>query len=155
MNASLVRRALIALTLVGVLGAGFELAAERHWRTGVQLVPWVALALLAVGALLLALNKLPGAVRAISGVVLLASAFGVFAHVSANMMVGSFSGAFEGMSAIGQWWQAFTKSVGEAPPLAPGMLAQAALLLLLATYVTRRTPTGKHAEGPLPVREPA
>ncbi|MFG1947125.1 hypothetical protein [Nonomuraea sp. NPDC048826] len=154
MNAALVQRALVALTVIGILGAGFELAVERHWRSAQQLVPWTALALLAAGVLLVLLNRVFGVVRAIAAVVLLASAFGVFAHVSANMTVGSFSGKLDGVSAAGQWWQAFTKSVGDAPPLAPGMLAQAALLLLLATYVTRR-PAGRHADTAAGVREPA
>ncbi|MEV4840767.1 hypothetical protein AB0K05_40130 [Nonomuraea sp. NPDC049486] len=155
MNPTLVRRALAALTVIAIFGAGFELAVERHWRSVQQLVPWAALALLAVGVLLLLATRLSGTVRVIAAVVLLASAFGVFAHVSANMTVGSFSGALDGVSMIGQWWHAFTKSVGDAPPLAPGMLAQAALLLLLATYVTGRTSAGRHAEAPVAVKEPA
>ncbi|MDA0634221.1 hypothetical protein OUY22_12410 [Nonomuraea sp. MCN248] len=155
MNATLIRRALAALTVIAVLGAGFELAVERHWRSATQLVPWAALGLLAVGVLLLLLNRVSGVVRAIAAVVLAASAFGVFAHVSANMTVGTFSGALDGVSAIGQWWQAFTKSVGDTPPLAPGMLAQAALLLLLATYVGHRAPAPRHAQAPAAVRKPA
>ncbi|MFD2352439.1 hypothetical protein ACFSTC_28910 [Nonomuraea ferruginea] len=119
MNPTLVRRALAALTVIAIFGAGFELAVERHWRSVQQLVPWAALTLLAVGVLLLLATRLSGTVRVIAAVVLLASAFGVFAHVSANMTVGSFSGALDGVSMIGQWWHAFTKSVGDAPPLAP------------------------------------
>jgi hypothetical protein len=154
MNAALVKRALAGLTLIAVLGAGFELAAERHWRNGAQLVPWLALTLLILGVVLLLIDRAYGTVRVLAAVVMVASAFGVLAHVSANMTVGSFSGALDGVPAIGQWWQAFTKSVGEAPPLAPGMLAQAALLLLLATYVTRRPSAGRNADVSTPVKEP-
>ncbi|WP_336204175.1 hypothetical protein [Nonomuraea sp. LPB2021202275-12-8] len=130
MNAVFMRRALAALTAVGILGAAFELFAERHWRSPQQLIPWVALALLAVAVLLLLLRDSPGlitAVRVIAVVVLLASAFGVYAHVSANVAMGSPDPGIAG------YWQALTKTVGSAPPLAPGMLGQSALLLLLAT----------------------
>ncbi|GGP08283.1 hypothetical protein GCM10012278_39380 [Nonomuraea glycinis] len=141
MSATFMRRALAALTAIAVLGAAFELFAERHWRSPQQLVPWAALALLAVAAVLLLLKESRGltrTIRVIAGAVLLASAIGVYAHVSANFTMGSFDqsldGTWAGMSVVSQYWYALTKAVGNAPPLAPGMLAQAALLVLLATF---------------------
>ncbi|MGN9780335.1 hypothetical protein ACTMTF_02830 [Nonomuraea sp. ZG12] len=141
MDAALMRRALAALTAIGIFGAAFELFAERHWRSPQQLVPWVAVTLLAVAVLLLLLKESPGVtrtIRVIAGLVLLASAFGVYAHVAANFTMGSFDQSLDetwaGLSVVTQYWYALTKSVGSAPPLAPGMLAQAALLVLLATF---------------------
>jgi hypothetical protein len=140
-SALLMRRALVALTAIGIFGAAFELFAERHWRSPQQLVPWAALALLAVAVLLLLLKESPGltrTIRVIAGAVLLAATFGVYAHVSANFTMGAFDqsldGTWAGMSVVSQYWYALTKAVGTAPPLAPGMLAQAALLVLLATF---------------------
>lgn len=141
MNATLMRRALAALTAIGISGAAFELFAERHWRSPQQLIPWAALALLAVAVLLLLLRESPGLTRTsrvIAGVVLLAATVGVYAHVSANFTMGSFDQSLDrtwaGMPVVSQYWYALTKAVGNAPPLAPGMLAQAALLVLLATF---------------------
>lgn len=139
MNAAFIQRALAALTAVGILGAAFELAAEQHWRSPQQLIPWAALVLLTAGVLLLLAGDAPrllGTVRAIVAVVLLVSAFGVYAHVAANHTAGSM--ADPGLSGVAAWWSALTKTVGQAPPLAPGMLGQSALLLLLASFVTRR-----------------
>ncbi|MET8989766.1 hypothetical protein ABZW49_30330 [Nonomuraea wenchangensis] len=135
------RLGLLALVAIGIVGAAFELAFERHWRSPVQLIPWVALALLAVALVLLALSEAPRAVtavRVLAGVVLLASAYGVFMHVSVNHGMGSMATEWDTLSPLSQWWYAFTKTVGTAPPLAPGMLAQSSLLLLLASLTTRR-----------------
>jgi hypothetical protein len=37
------------------------------------------------------------------------------------------------MSEGARWWAALSKTVGPAPPIAPGVLAQASLALLLST----------------------
>jgi hypothetical protein len=72
----------------------------------------------------------------------------VYAHVSANFTMGAFDqsldGAWAGMSVVSQYWYALTKAVGNAPPLAPGMLAQAALLVLLATFTGAGTAESRH-----------
>jgi hypothetical protein len=135
------RLGLFALVAIGILGAASELAFERHWQSPVQLIPWAALALLGVALVLLALRDSPGrvtVVRVLALVVLLASVYGVYTHVSVNHAAGSFDPAWDSLSPLTQWWQALTKSVGNAPPLAPGMLAQSALLLLLASLSPKR-----------------
>ncbi|MCK2213667.1 hypothetical protein MF672_007665 [Actinomadura sp. ATCC 31491] len=135
------RLGLLGLVAVGIAGAVLELAFERHWHSPVQLIPWAALALLVVALVLLALSDAPRtvtAVRVLAGVVLLASAYGVFMHVSVNHGMGSSDAEWDALSPLTQWWYALTKTVGSAPPLAPGMLAQSSLLLLLASLTPRR-----------------
>jgi hypothetical protein len=135
-----VRLGLFALVAIGIAGAAAELAFERHWQTPTQLVPWAALVLLGVALGLLALRDSPRTVtvvRAIAGVVLLTAAFGVYMHVSVNHGAGAADAAWDTLSPLTQWWYALTKSVGPAPPLAPGMLAQSALLLLLSTLTSK------------------
>ncbi|MBF8184850.1 hypothetical protein ITP53_03660 [Nonomuraea sp. K274] len=134
------RVGLLALVAIGIVGAGLELAFERHWQTPVQFIPWSALLLLGIALVLLAAGGSPRTltvVRVLALVVLLASAYGVYMHVSVNYGAGAFDPAWEGLSPLTQWWYALTKSVGSAPPLAPGMLAQSALLLLLASTIKR------------------
>ncbi|MEQ4722384.1 hypothetical protein [Nonomuraea sp. B19D2] len=142
----LVRLGLLGLVAIGILGAALELAFERHWQSPVQLIPWAALALLGLALALLLLRDSPRAttvVRVIALVVLLASAYGVFMHVSVNHGAGAADPAWDALSPLTQWWYALTKSVGQAPPLAPGMLAQSALLLTLATLTSRHRMNGR------------
>ncbi|WP_433246955.1 hypothetical protein ACQPYK_46160 [Streptosporangium sp. CA-135522] len=140
----MVRLGLIGLTVLSILGTAFELATERHWHSWEQLIPWGALVVLAVAVALAVLQDSPEAVllvRALSSVVLLVALFGVYAHVAANYDTGfldhRYAATWETLPALSRWWYALTKSVGPAPPLAPGMLAQTALLLLLVT-ITRQ-----------------
>jgi hypothetical protein len=145
MSTTFIRWALVALTAIGFLGAAFELATEQHWQNTEQLIPWGAIALLAVGVLLMLLKDSPrlvAAVRLIALVVLLASVFGIYAHVAANYDAGPldqhYSATWDTLSVVSRWWYALTKVVGPTPPLAPGMLGQSALLLLLATLIRRK-----------------
>jgi hypothetical protein len=46
-----------------------------------------------------------------------------------------YADTWESMPATQQWWYAATKTVGPAPTLAPGVLAQTSLLLLLAGWI--------------------
>ena len=48
--AELMRLGLIALAVLGILAAVFELATERHWTGLEQRIPWLALAVLAAAA---------------------------------------------------------------------------------------------------------
>ncbi|WP_231509142.1 hypothetical protein [Streptosporangium roseum] len=146
MNGGLVtlRRGLIALTVLSILGTAFELATERHWQTWEQLLPGGALVLLATGVALPALHDSPRvivAVRGLAGAVVLVALFGVYTHVAANYEAGfldqRYAGTWETLPVLSRWWYALTKSVGPAPPLAPGMLAQTAFLLLLSTFARR------------------
>ena len=143
---TLVRGGLLALTVIGILATAFELITERHWNGLEQLIPWVALAALAVAVVL---AMLPGRAaqllaRVLALVVLGASIYGVLDHITVNYNSGPldqrFAYTWASMPATQRWWYAATKQVGPSPPLAPGVLAQTALLLLLATVLrTKRT----------------
>ncbi|GAA4226886.1 putative membrane protein [Streptosporangium album] len=142
----MLRLGLIGLTVLSLLGIAVELATERHWKNVEQLFPWGALVLLVIGVVLLVRGGSPKAVlvvRVLSSVVLLVALFGVYAHVAANYDTGfldqRYAGTWENLPMISRLWYALTKSVGPAPPFAPGALAQAALLLLLTTLVRRPT----------------
>jgi hypothetical protein len=135
----LVRRGLVALTVIGILATAFELAAARHWNELEQLIPWAALAALVTAVALLALPGRRGttAARVLALLVLGASAYGVLDHLLVNVGSGAhdqrYADAWQSFSLLERGWFALTKTVGPAPPLAPGVLGQAALLLLLAT----------------------
>jgi hypothetical protein len=137
--ATLVHRGLVALTAIGIFATAFELATERHWNGVEQLIPWIALAVLAVAVGLLFVPGGRGvpAARVLALLVLGASVYGVLDHVLVNYESGvldqRYAESWETLPALQQWWLAVTKAVGPAPTLAPGVLGQSALLLLLAS----------------------
>jgi hypothetical protein len=143
----LVRRALVALTAVGIVAAAFELYGERHWNGPEQLVPWAALAVLAVATVLV---LLPGGAARTTGrvlalLVLAASVYGVADHIMVNYDSGAldqrFADSWDTLPMPTRWWYAASKQVGPAPTLAPGVLGQTAALLLLATIGGPLRPT--------------
>lgn len=136
-----VRRALLVLVGFGIVATAFELAAERHWNSPTQLIPWFTLAVLAFGVTL-ALRvgrRSTRAVRILAVVVLLVALYGVVEHAVANHSAGGldqrYADVWETLPAVTQWWYAVTKTVGSAPMLAPGVLAQQGLLLLLVSWI--------------------
>ena len=143
----LVWRGLLALTVIGILAAAFELATERHWNSSEQLIPWVALAVLAVATVLVAIPGGRGitVARVLALLVLAASVYGVITHVVVNYEAGAldqrYADAWDSLPLLQRWWYAATKTVGPAPTLAPGVLGQTALLLLLATLIGPRHPS--------------
>jgi len=149
-TAVFVRRGLVVLTVVGIIAAAFELATERHWNGVEQLIPWIALAVLsvAVGLLFVPAGRGVAAARVLAVLVLAASAYGVLDHVLVNYGSGPldqrFSDSWDTLPALQQWWLAVTKAVGPAPTLAPGVLGQSALLLVLAS-VGRPGPQGRRS----------
>jgi hypothetical protein len=155
---TIVRRGLLALTAIGILAAAFELATERHWNGLEQLIPWAALAVLAVATVLVVLPGERGvtAARVLALVVLAASGYGVITHIVVNYDAGGldqrYAGVWDSLPLLQRWWYALTKTVGPAPTLAPGVLGQTALLLLLSTLDGLRPRTGT---GPLRRRAPA
>ena len=142
--AVLVRWSLVALTVVGVVATAFELATERHWNGAEQLIPWIALAVLTVAVALLFVPRARGlpAARVLAVVVLGASAYGVLDHVLVNYGSGAldrrYAESWDTLPAPQQWWLAVTKTVGPAPTLAPGVLGQSALQLVLASIAWPR-----------------
>ena len=143
--ATLVRHGLVALTAIGIVAVAFEMATERHWNGIEQLIPWIALAVLAValGLLFVPAGRGVPAARVLAVLVLGASVYGVLDHIVVNYESGAldqrYSQSWDTLPALQQWWLAVTKTVGPAPTLAPGVLGQSALLLLLASVgKTRR-----------------
>jgi hypothetical protein len=147
-RALLVRRGLIALTAIGILAAAFELATDRHWNGLEQLIPWAALIVLTVATLLVVIPGDRGvtAGRVLALLVLAASIYGVITHIVVNHHAGvldqRYANTWDSLPMLQRWWYAATKTVGPAPTLAPGVLGQAALLLLLATLdgIRRHSP---------------
>jgi hypothetical protein len=137
--ADVMRRGLIGLTVLGILAAAFELATERHWNGLVQRIPWLALGVLAVavGLTLVPRDRAVTVARVLALLVLGASVYGVAQHIWVNYNAGAldqrYAATWESLPQIQRWWYAATKTVGPAPTLAPGVLGQTALLLLLAT----------------------
>ena len=136
----LLRRCFLALAVVATAGTAVELALSRHWATAVQLIPWYAVGGLALGAVLLIARPRPFAVRAVrllAVVVVLSALYGIYQHVLANYHAGPLDFRYESkwaaMSAGSRWWAAISESVGPSPTLAPAVMAQAAVCLLLAT----------------------
>lgn len=140
----LLRTGVLLLAAIGTLGAAYELAVERHWG-GTKNVAWVAVAVLAVAVLAVAVvvaatsssPRLVVAARVLAVAVLGASLFGIGTHVLENMHSGHlgplYGVEFKQLPRLERLWLGMTKTVGKAPPLAPGMLGQSALLVLLCT----------------------
>jgi hypothetical protein len=141
----LLRISLAALTALGIAGTAFELATLQHWNGAMQLVPWVALAVLVAALALHVGSPRTHLVRGLVLLVLATSLFGVMEHALVNYDAGPldqrFTGTWDTLSVWLRWWYAITRTVGPAPTLAPGMLGQAAATLLLATIGQRAAST--------------
>lgn len=136
----LLRRALLALGALGVVGTAVELVMLRHWKTGTQMIPWFILALVVISIGLIAVRPTRLTVRAaqaLTVVITLGGLFGMKEHVEANFNAGPldrvYGPTWDSLSTTSQWWKAFTHTVGPSPTLAPGVLIQAALCVALAT----------------------
>lgn len=137
---ALLRRGLLALATLTTGAIALELITERHWTKPIMLVAWAAVALLAVAVALLLRAPAAWRVRvaqALAAVVIVSAVLGVWQHIAANHEAAPldyrYAETWETLSAPTQWWLAARKAVGPSPPLASGVLAQAALLILLAT----------------------
>ena len=136
----LLRGALLLLAGGGCVVTAIELAAARHWNGLVQLVPWAALAVVTVALGLAAVRPSRARLqvaRGLAAVVVAAALYGVVMHVVANYEAGPLDGVYgerwdaaRGLTRV--WWAA-TETVGPSPFLAPAVLAQLSLLVLLAT----------------------
>lgn len=131
-----IRRAVALLATVVAAGGLLELGLLRHW-SGVQLVPWFVFGLIAVVGLATAADRGPTLLARAAGVVgILGAGFGAFQHLRANHALGPlippYAERWSSMSALEQWWAAATGSLGSAPAMAPGLLAMAGVLLIVA-----------------------
>ncbi len=137
---TLLRRGVLALATLGIVGTGIELVFLRHWQNATQLIAWPAI--LALGLALLLFVRKPRrrgiqAARGIAGVVILLSGLGIALHFYVNLNAGpldrDYGPRWEQMTSFDQWTAAITGDVGPAPMLAPGVLAEISLALLLAS----------------------
>ncbi len=137
------RRIIAGFAIMAALGALVELAMLRHFKSGSQLVPWFVLALVILAAV--AHWARPGAAtawigRAIGIVALLGGAYGVYEHIQSNLNTAALSikwaDTWESLPWIQQVYEAATGGAGAAPPLAPGFLGLAGLMLIAATLGT-------------------
>ena len=142
-EATLLRRALIAIVVLGTAGLLAELGLLEHWDDPWQ---WAPLVLLGVGLLLAlaaALRPGPRVLRAFRGLMalyLLAGLLGVFLHYRGNVeFEREREPSLRGLPLV---WEALR---GATPALAPGALAQLGLLGLLYAYRHPATgPTTAH-----------
>ena len=140
---SAIRRFLLAIIVLGLLGTGAELILLAHYEDSAQLVPlfFIALTLVVIiahvtvggaGSLLL--------LRVMMGFLIAAGALGVVLHYQ-----GSLEFQLE-MDPTQSGWTLFSKVLhAKAPPtLAPGVMAQLGLLGFVYTY---RHPAARPRQG--------
>jgi len=145
-TATILRRGLVALAFLGMAGAAIELVFTKHWATVGMAMAWADIAVCLVAAVILATASSSRAVRSrrailtarwlsVAGLVL--AVVGVLLHVWANLQAGpadpTLGATWATIPPLEQLWDAVTGTVGKAPSLAPGALAETSLILLLAT----------------------
>ncbi len=135
-----IRRGLLALTGIGLVGTTIELVFLHHWSTATAKIVWVGI--IALGLAFVTLLRRPSRtalrlVRTAAAIALVVSAVGVFFHVRENLTAAPLDDkvgeTWDSLSPVAKLWMAGTGGVGPAPTLAPGSLAEIALGLLLAT----------------------
>jgi hypothetical protein len=142
------RRLLLAVLLLGMMGLIAELALLEHVESVWQWVPLVVLALGFVAGTALLLRPGPAAVRVFQGMMGLfvaAGVLGLYLHFRGNA---EFEREMDsGLRGLALVWEALR---GATPALAPGTLAHFGLLGLACTYrhpALRREPTPRGARG--------
>ncbi len=142
------RRLLVAVILIGILGLAAELVLLEHVESVWQWVPLVALALgFAAGAALLA-RPAVGTVRAFQAamaVFVVAGIVGLYLHYRGNVEFEREMDA--GLRGLALMWEALR---GATPALAPGSLLHLGLIGLAITYrhpALRRGPASRGAPG--------
>ena len=131
-SAGLLRRALLALVLLGAAGLVLELLLLEHFESALQFIPLVLLAFVLVSATVLARRPSVRAVQIFRGVMLLcvvAGVVGVFLHYRGNV---EFELERQPLRhGLDLFWKAIR---GATPALAPGALSQLGLLGLVYTF---------------------
>ncbi len=133
------RRGVLALALIGATSGLVELGTLRHWN-GTQLIPWIVFIVMIAMTGWIALRPSRPIIRIarpVSVLAVVSSAFGIYQHISENYSTApldrSFGPKWESMSMAARVWHAASGSVGPSPLLAPGLLAQVGICVLLAT----------------------
>jgi len=127
------RRLLQAILAIGLAGTAVELALLEHYEDATQWLPLVIIAVALVVLAIYAAAPAPAAIRLFRAVMVaqfLLGGVGIVLHYRGNL---EFQ---RDMDPTASSWQLFTKAIrAKAPPaLAPGVLAQLALLGLVSTY---------------------
>jgi hypothetical protein len=137
---ALLRRWLIALSALAAVGIALELVLLRHWDNGLELIPFISIALLGIAIGILA--RRPGrravrAVRAVATTVAASGAIGILIHIRSNYEAAPldfrYTDSWPTTAEPIRWLLAATDTVGPSPTLAPAALTFAALALLVAT----------------------
>ena len=146
-TATLLRRGVLALAVLGILGTTIELVFLHHWTKPTQLIVWPAV--VALSAAMVVLVVRPGrrallAARVLALSVVLVSGVGIWLPRHREPRRGAARPRLRPpvgpMSTLDQWTAAIIGDVGPAPTLAPGALAEISFALLLATI---RHPAGR------------
>lgn len=139
-DGAILRRSLVALSVLSVVGTGVELLLLRHWDNGLELIPFASIGVLgiAIAILVWAPNRRGVWVaRGIAMAVAVSGATGVFIHVRSNYEAAPLDFRYADSWATTaepiRWLLAATDTVGPSPTLAPAALTFAALALLAAT----------------------
>jgi hypothetical protein len=143
--------------MLGLLATAVELAMERHWKSNIQLVPWLSVAAGTVGVVLLLAWPSHTGVRVaqvVAGVLFVTALIGVGVHIHENYNAGPldyrYAERWEAMTFVSRLWTAATKSVGPAPVLAPLVLAQVGVSLALATIGLPKARANPRSEAAVP-----
>ena len=130
---SAIRRFLLAIIVLGLVGTGAELILLAHYEDSAQLVPlfFIALTLIVIAAHV--------TVGGAGSILLLRVTMGFLLAVGALGVIFHYQGSMEfqlEMDPTMSGWILFTKVLhAKAPPtLAPGVMAQLGLLGLVYTY---------------------
>jgi len=139
-GSSALRRSVLLVTAVGILGLLAELLVERHWGTLIRYVPWLCLAALAWSVWRLwrgPSRRDVTTARVLAGASAIGGMVGIALHINENYAAGpldqNYYLVWDSMSEAARWWAAFTKSLGPAPTFAPAALILLALLVIVAT----------------------
>jgi hypothetical protein len=139
-ESSTLRRSVIVVAALSIVGLAAELVIERHWGSAIRFVPWIALVALAWAVFRLWHGPTARdirAARAIAVAAMAAAMLGIALHITENYKAGpldqKYSLLWDAMSETERWWAAFSKSLGPAPTFAPAALVLVALLVLVAT----------------------
>ena len=138
--AEVLRLGIVTLVTLGIVGTTVELLFLGHFGSVGQSVVWPAIAALTVGVVGVARYpsaRTIAAARWIAIVVALVALVGIWFHVQENLAAGpldrKYAATWDTLPALDQWWLASTGGVGPAPILAPSVLLQLGLGLLLST----------------------
>lgn len=139
-TAHTLRAAFLWLAAASAVGTAIELATIRHWRSFEQVVPWMVLAVLALGIGIVALRPSRSnviVVRVLAAMAMAGGLFGIVEHIRANygsaVLDYRYTERWPTMSVMSKLWAASSGAMGPSPILAPGILLMCAACLCLAT----------------------